>query len=329
MRHVRPKYQVFLSSTYRDLHEERQAATWAILTAGHIPAGMENFTAKDDRGWKTITRTIDQSDYYVLLLAGLYGSVDPSTGLSWTEREYDYARERSLPVLAFVRERSATPGDRVESDPVKMGKLAAFLEKVRGSHLCKDWSDKDDLPGKVTEALRHQIEEDEDEDHARPGWYRGDRVPSASALDEFARLSAETERLREENTRLKAELGAKDAGVYPELKRLVDEGRKKVWIDSSIMVDAEGPLRSPRTAEGHAQVLSLTAQALTLESNEIPRSSNRYEGAVEIRNILPRTRVNIPLAAIVSARAAAHADDMLHLKLNGALLFKDGFWTLP
>ena len=62
MRHVRPKYQVFLSSTYRDLHEERGAVTWAVLTAGHIPAGMENFTTKDDRGWKTITRVIEQSD---------------------------------------------------------------------------------------------------------------------------------------------------------------------------------------------------------------------------------------------------------------------------
>ena len=40
-RNVERKLQVFVSSTYSDLIEERQAAVQAILTAGHIPAGME------------------------------------------------------------------------------------------------------------------------------------------------------------------------------------------------------------------------------------------------------------------------------------------------
>ena len=39
------KIQVFISSTYTDLIEERQAAVEAILDAGHIPAGMELFKA--------------------------------------------------------------------------------------------------------------------------------------------------------------------------------------------------------------------------------------------------------------------------------------------
>jgi hypothetical protein len=69
MRPARPKYQVFISSTYADLREEREAVTWAILTARHIPVGMEAFTATDDRGWQTIKSVIDRSDYYVLILA--------------------------------------------------------------------------------------------------------------------------------------------------------------------------------------------------------------------------------------------------------------------
>lgn len=39
------KLQVFVSSTYTDLKEERQAAVEAILATGNIPAGMELFTA--------------------------------------------------------------------------------------------------------------------------------------------------------------------------------------------------------------------------------------------------------------------------------------------
>jgi len=42
---IHKKLQVFVSSTYRDLKPERQAAVEAILKAGHIPAGMELFSA--------------------------------------------------------------------------------------------------------------------------------------------------------------------------------------------------------------------------------------------------------------------------------------------
>jgi hypothetical protein len=56
------KLQVFVSSTYTDLHEERQAAVEAILTAGHIPAGMELFAAGDESQMSVIKRWIDESD---------------------------------------------------------------------------------------------------------------------------------------------------------------------------------------------------------------------------------------------------------------------------
>ena len=50
------KLQVFVSSTYTDLREERQAAVEAILTAGHIPAGMELFAAGDETQVNVINR---------------------------------------------------------------------------------------------------------------------------------------------------------------------------------------------------------------------------------------------------------------------------------
>ena len=60
-----PKYQVFLSSTYDDLKEQREQVIKAILEMGHIPVGMEMFSAADEEQWKLITRQIDESDYYV------------------------------------------------------------------------------------------------------------------------------------------------------------------------------------------------------------------------------------------------------------------------
>ena len=79
------KLQVFVSSTYTDLKEERQAAVEAILNAGHIPAGMELFAAGDQSQWHVIQDWIRESDVYLLILGGRYGSVEPSSGKSYTQ----------------------------------------------------------------------------------------------------------------------------------------------------------------------------------------------------------------------------------------------------
>lgn len=81
---MKRKLQVFVSSTYSDLIDERQAAVAAILKAGHIPAGMELFTAGDKSQMKTIERWIDESDVFMLILGGRYGSIEPTTNLSYT-----------------------------------------------------------------------------------------------------------------------------------------------------------------------------------------------------------------------------------------------------
>ncbi|MCU4327902.1 DUF4062 domain-containing protein [Acinetobacter johnsonii] len=101
------KLQVFISSTFIDLKEERQAAVSAILKAGHIPAGMELFKAADKSQWEIIKRWIDESDVYMLILGGRYGSIDPQKGVSYTELEYDYAVETGKPLFAVVIEESA------------------------------------------------------------------------------------------------------------------------------------------------------------------------------------------------------------------------------
>lgn len=95
------KLQVFVSSTYNDLIEERQVAVQAILDAGHIPAGMELFKAGKSQ-MKTIQKWIDDSDIYMLILGGRYGSIEEESGLSYTELEYRYALSKNMPVFAIV-----------------------------------------------------------------------------------------------------------------------------------------------------------------------------------------------------------------------------------
>src|SRR5580658_4628498 len=101
-----PKYQIFISSTYEDLREERDHVIKAILEMGHIPVGMEMFSAADDAQWNIIKRQIDQSDYYIVVVATRYGSTDEA-GVSYTEKEYDYAVEQKVPVIGFLLDDSA------------------------------------------------------------------------------------------------------------------------------------------------------------------------------------------------------------------------------
>lgn len=96
------KLQVFVSSTYTDLIEERQSAVQAILDAGHIPAGMELFKAGNQSQLSTIYKWIDESDVYMLILGGRYGSIDTESSMSYTELEYRYAIKKKIPVFAVV-----------------------------------------------------------------------------------------------------------------------------------------------------------------------------------------------------------------------------------
>src|SRR4051812_36796802 len=98
----RKKLQVFVSSTFSDLIVERQAAVEAILTAGHIPAGMELFSAGDESQMEVIKQWIDESDVYLLILGGRYGSIESKRGKSYTHLEYEYALSKNKPLFACV-----------------------------------------------------------------------------------------------------------------------------------------------------------------------------------------------------------------------------------
>jgi hypothetical protein len=100
------KFQVFISSTFNDLKEERVELMEALINLGHIPIGMELFNASDDTQWGVIKRRIDDSDYYILVLSDRYGSVDED-GIGFTEKEYDYAISIGVPVISFLRDQAS------------------------------------------------------------------------------------------------------------------------------------------------------------------------------------------------------------------------------
>jgi hypothetical protein len=185
------KFQIFVSSTYEDLKVERNQVIKAILEMGHIPVGMEMFSAADEEQWKIIQHQIDESDYYVIIAAHKYGSV-ADDGVSYTEKEYDYATQKAIPVLGFVLNKGASwPSDMMETSPEKRQSLDLFKLKIK-SKLVNFWENKDDLHAKVSIALMKTMQTT-----PRVGWVRSDTISASPELvKELTRLSQENSLLR-------------------------------------------------------------------------------------------------------------------------------------
>ena len=171
------RFQVFLSSTYEDLRLERQAATQSILSLGHLAAGMELFPASDLSQLDLIKRVIDESDYYVVLVGGKYGSIHPELGISFTELEYDYAVDSNKPVLGFVaRDIGKLASERVETDPKHRAALDRFREKVL-SKTCQLFDDPSDLGLKVMRSLVTETRI-----NPQIGWIRADQARNSEDI---------------------------------------------------------------------------------------------------------------------------------------------------
>lgn len=189
------KYQIFVSSTYTDLKTERDQAIKAILEMGHIPVGMEMFSAGDEEQWLIIKKAIDDCDYYVVISAHRYGSMDGL--ISYTEKEYDYAVSQGVPTLGFVIEEDTKwSTSKMDKEPEKIKKLTDFKSKIKKKYISY-WKSKDDLYGKISIALMKQFSTT-----PRIGWVKANELVGPKVITELTRLSSENSNLRDQVDKL-------------------------------------------------------------------------------------------------------------------------------
>lgn len=192
------KYQVFVSSTYVDLIEERKEITQAILEANCIPAGMELFPASNKSQWDFIKKVIDDSDFYLVILAGKYGSEgidEAGQKISYTEMEFDYALKSNKPIIALIHaDPDILPRIKCETSKTKNVKLKKFYAKVSSGRLIKKWTNKDNLKSVALSAL---FEAKLSESHNVKGWIRTDSVETIINKSEEG-LRKELQRAEEE-----------------------------------------------------------------------------------------------------------------------------------
>src|SRR5581483_10448049 len=273
------KLQVFVSSTYLDLRPERQAAVTAILENGHIPAGMELFAAGNEEQLHVIRRWIDESDIFLLILGNRYGSIEPKSGLSYIELEYEHARNSEKPFFAIVLNdefinRKIRAGQSVDdlTERSHPEKLKIFRVSVT-SRMCKFVEDEKDIRLAVAQSIR-----DLERRHDFVGWISGrDAAPNSKLVDDLgtaaqlaASLQAKNALLEEENQRLKNEKKQRteyDGRTFEELVGILS--RQKVMlpfdkhpVQSNVLIAAHG--FKHRLASGISNHFDANAMDITL-----------------------------------------------------------------
>lgn len=178
-------FQIFVSSTFEDLKLERQEVMAAVVSTGNVPVGMEYFPAGNASPFDYIKQQIDNVDYYILILAGKYGSINKDTGISYTEMEFDYAVEKKVPIAVLqYKDIKKLPGDKLEiEDAHKRKLLEAFRKKSKEGRMADFWETPTELKMKVKDAIRNLIE-----NSPRSGWVKADQV---SAIEQSIKTSEE------------------------------------------------------------------------------------------------------------------------------------------
>lgn len=201
------KLQVFISSTYIDLIEERQAAVQAVLDAGHIPAGMELFKAGNTSQLETIYKWIDNSDVYMLILGGRYGSIEEKTGKSYTQLEYEYAIDKGLPVFSvvlrddFLKRKSDILGEERTIEKSNISQYNNFKNLVM-SKIVREVSDCKDIMLAVHTTLKDFMEE-----YKFVGWVRSNSTElNADLLKQINDMNNLISDLKKEKDRLRQEI---------------------------------------------------------------------------------------------------------------------------
>jgi nucleoside 2-deoxyribosyltransferase len=277
---VEKRYQTFVSSTYEDLREERQAVIQALLELDCMPYGMELFPAADEEQWKFIQRAIDDCDYYIVIVGGKYGSIGPG-GKSYTHMEYEYAINKGKPVIAFLHENPGKlPAERSESTEQGKSALDDFRTLAR-TRLCKSWNSTDHLGSVVSRSMVQLIK-------SRPavGWVRANLVADESAAQEITRLRRKIEELEADLTKLSLSVLAEpvDAG----------HGERSVQIRFAYIEEFKGKgIERSGVLEVTWNEIFAALGAKLLTPNSEPAIQNALTALINVRHPVPLSMLSV------------------------------------
>jgi len=155
---VESPLRVFVSSTYEDMVDYRQAVINALNDLEIIPRAMEQFVSSPDKALNVVLAEVRRCQIFIALVAMRYGSIHKETGKSYSELEYDEAIKNGIPVLAFVIDENECPilpkfvdiGEEAE-------KLKTFKKILDSQRYTSRFRSMDNLKELVVRALKNYI----------------------------------------------------------------------------------------------------------------------------------------------------------------------------
>ncbi|MCL2832894.1 MAG: DUF4062 domain-containing protein [Treponema sp.] len=183
------KYQIYFSSALDDLKNERKELLKIITELGAIPVSMENFDINSAEDLELIKKAIQESDYFVNLIAYKCG---PAAGKTFSaEIEYTWAQKFQVPVLSFIiDEKARWKASKKEKSKESAKALEHFKKRLRENHAI-NWTTTADLCQKAYTCLVREMNL-----NPRQGWVRGNDSAMPVTANELARLSSENDYLR-------------------------------------------------------------------------------------------------------------------------------------
>ena len=143
---------IFVSSTFADLQRHRLLVREAIGRLQYDSQAMEFFGALPGTPKEECLRLVRHSGAYVGIFAMRYGFVDPQSGKSLTQLEYEEAQAIRLPSLIYVIDEEAHPVLPKHVDTgTSAEKLRDFKEVLKRSHVVNFFTSPEDLAAKVTQ----------------------------------------------------------------------------------------------------------------------------------------------------------------------------------
>jgi len=146
------KKTVFISSTYKDLKEYREAV-WDVLEKHSVNVkGMEKFGASKETPLESCLNEIKQSDIYIGIIGMIYGSIDKNTGKSFTQLEYEEAPKYDIDIHIYLIDEIKTKFYIKDIDFKNAPKLRKFKSMLK-THTCKFFSNPINLSNHINDRL--------------------------------------------------------------------------------------------------------------------------------------------------------------------------------
>jgi len=147
---------VFLSSTYLDLVEHRKVSIEQIIRRKMIFIGMEHFGADPNNHppANKIVEEVNKADIYIGIFGVRYGSIDPATGISMTELEYQQAKSSNMRMLLYlIKDTANVKVSDLEKDPIKEDKLEKLKTEIKATKTVYLFETAEDLARQLYEDL--------------------------------------------------------------------------------------------------------------------------------------------------------------------------------